>query len=123
MYAAKQEYSSFDVAVCQVCDVTDKTLVIHSAQAIFGYAPQRGHTMMPPNSQWYFFEKLSDALAWVVTRMGNKVVSLQSEIARIEQNLEPVKRMLGLEDLEQRAADAVAERTASIKKELGWNET
>ena len=122
MYAAKQEYSSFDVAVCQVYDVTDKTLTIHSAQAIFGYAPPRGHTMMPPNGQWRFFEKLSDALAWVMTRMGNKVVSLQSEIARIEQNLEPVERMLKLDDLESRVAEVVAERTSSIKKELGWNE-
>jgi len=120
MYAAKQEYGSFDVAVCQVYDVTDRTLAIHSAQAIFGYAPQRGHTMMPPNGQWRFFEKLSDALAWVVTRMGNKVVSLQSEIARIEQNLEPVERMLKLDDLESRVAEAVDERTGSIKRDFGY---
>jgi len=76
--------------------------------------------MMPPNGQWRFFEKLSDALAWVVTRMGNKVVSLQSEIARIEQNLEPVERMLKLDDLESRVAEAVDERTGSIKRDFGY---
>lgn len=123
MYTAKQEYSSFDVAVCQVYDVTDKSLVVHSAEAIFGYAPGKGHTKMPPSGQWRFFDTATQALVWVKARMGNKVANLQSEIARIEQNLEPVERMLALEDIEQRVADAVAERTMSIKRELGWNET
>jgi len=120
MYAAKQEYSSFDVAVCQVYDVTDKTLMVHSAQAIFGYAPAKGYTRMPPNGQWWFFDTATEALVWVMARMGNKVASLQSEIARIEQNLEPVERMLKLDDLESRVAEAVAERTTSIRKGLGY---
>jgi hypothetical protein len=76
MYAAKQEYSSFDVAACQVYDVTDKTLMVHSAQAIFGYAPYKGITKVAPNLQgggWWFFDTATEALVWVVARMGNKV--------------------------------------------------
>jgi hypothetical protein len=119
MYAARQEYSGFDVAVCQVYDVTDKTLVIHSAQAIFSYAPGRGHTQMAPNGQWRFFTTARAALEWVHLRIVNKTNSLRGEIARIEQNLEPVERMLKLEDLESRVAEAVAERTTSIKRDLG----
>ena len=108
------------MAVCQVYDVTDKSLVIHSAQSIFGYAPPKGHTRKPPNGQWRFFDTATEALVWVMARMGNKVANLQSEIARIERNLEPVERMLKLDDPESRVAEAVAERTNLIKRDLGY---
>ena len=121
MYAARQEYNSFDVAVCQVYDVTDKTLVIHGAQAIFGYAPRKGHTRMAlAVGQWVFFNTARAALEWVHLRMVNKANNLRAEITRIERNLEPVERMLKLEDLEDRVAEAVTERTTSIKRDLSY---
>jgi hypothetical protein len=120
MYAARQEYSSFDVVVCWVYDVTNKSLVVHDAQAIFGYSLPRGHMRMPPSGDWVFFDTVTEALVWVMARMSNKVAGLQSEIARIEQNLEPVEEMLKLDDLEDRVAEAVAKRANLIKRDLGY---
>lgn len=124
MYAARWELSSFDVAVCQVHSVTEKYLVIHSAKAIFGYTPATGHVKFPPNGQWTFFNTLTEALVWVQARAGGKVANLQSEIARIERNLEPVTRMLKIDNLESRAAEAIAEwlaeRASAIKRDFGY---
>lgn len=122
MYAARQKYSGFDLAVCEVFDVTDASLVVKSARAIFGYSLPTGQTRFSADD-WQWFKTVREALLFIERAVNSKVFSLRAEAVRMEQNLEPVKRMLGLEDLEQRVADAVAERTASIKKELGWNET
>lgn len=123
MYAARWEYSSFDVAACQVHSVTDKSLEIHSAKAIFGYTPAAGRVKFPPNGQWAFFNTLTEALVWVQAHAGGNVADLQSEIARIERNLEPVTRMLKIENLESRAAEAIAEaraeRASAIKRDFG----
>jgi len=122
MYAARQKYSGFDLVACEVFDVTDASLVIKSARAIFGYPMSTGPTRFSADD-WQWFKTVRETLLFIERAVNGKVLSLRAEAVRMEQNLEPVKRMLGLEDLEQRVADAVAERTASIKKELGWNET
>lgn len=122
MYAARQQYSGFDLVVCEVFDVTDASLVIKSARAIFGYSAPTRQTRFS-SGDWQWFKTVREALLFIERAVNSKVLSLRAEAVRMEQNLEPVQRMLALEDLEQRVADAVADRTTSIKKELGWNET
>lgn len=122
MYAARQKYSGFDLAVCEVFDVTDASLVVKSARVIFGYSVPTGPTRFSADDrQW--FKTAREALLFIERAVNGRVLSLRAEAVRMEQNLEPVQRMLALEDLEQSVADAVAERAMSIKKELGWNET
>lgn len=121
MYAARQKYNGFDLVVCEVYDVTDTSLVIRSEREIFGHRVLTGPTRFSAGD-WQWFKTVREALLFIERAANGRVLSLRAEAVRMEQNLEPVRRMLGLEDLEQRVADAAAERTASIKKQLGWNE-
>ena len=119
MYAAKQRYSGFDLVSCEVFDVTDASLVVKSARVIFGYSMPTGPTRFSTDN-WQWFSTAREALLWIERAVNGKVLSLRAEAVRMEQSLEPVQRMLALEDIEQRVADAVAERTMSIKRELGY---
>lgn len=127
MYAAKQEDNSFDLVACEVFDVTSASLVIKRSCAIFGYSIPTGPTRLSTDD-WQWFGTAREALSWIERTVNSKVLSLRADAVRMEQSLEPVRKMLEAEDIEQRVADAVNEKAIGIKravstrKEPDWNE-
>lgn len=84
---------------CQVFGVTDKTLIVKSAEAILGWSIYTPSQYARSGGDWMFFSTAREAIEWGAERAQRLVDRLNRDVALAEEELAALTKMLAAEDL------------------------
>lgn len=114
MWAVQWSISNkLHLARCRVFGVTDKALVVKSADTILGLSPHPKTQYMTVGGDWLFFTTPREAIQWGAERAQRRVDALKRNVAQAEDELDTLTKMLAADDLDAKV-DAIqgALRTA-----------
>lgn len=90
------------LARCLVFDVTDKTLVVKSADTILGWSPFAPSQYARSGGEWLFFPTAREAIQWGAERAQRRIDALKRDMEQAEDELDTLTKMLKIDELDSK---------------------